>query len=64
VTEIFSRLAGLGALTPEIAIELLGMMIDAVGTGAEWSGENLDRLGEMAQQLADKIRGQEGDAAG
>ncbi len=57
MTEIFSRLASLGTLTPEIMIELLGMMIDAVGTGAEWSGENLDRLGEMTQQLADKVRG-------
>lgn len=54
---ILGRLANLGTLTPEIMIQLLGMMIDAVGTGEEWAGENLDQLGELTQQLADKVRG-------
>lgn len=57
MSDIIGRLAGLGAMTPEIMIEVLGMMIDAVGTGEEWAGENLDKLGELTQQLADKVRG-------
>ena len=57
MSDIIGRLAGLGALTPEIMMQLLGMMIDAVGTGEEWAGENLDQLGELTQQLADKVRG-------
>lgn len=57
MSDIIGRLAGLGALTPEIMMQLLGMMIDAVGTAEEWSGENLDQLGELTQQLADKVRG-------
>lgn len=60
MTDVFSRLASLGTLTPEIALQLLGMMIDAVGTAEEWSGENLDQLGELTQQLADKVRGVKG----
>jgi hypothetical protein len=64
MSDILGRLAGLGALTPEIMMQLLGMMIDAVGTGEEWTGENLDALGELTQRLADKVRGIKGDAAG
>lgn len=63
MSDIIGRLAGLGALTPEIMMQLLGMMIDAVGTGEEWTGENLDQLGELTQQLADKVRGVKGNAA-
>lgn len=63
MSDIVGRLAGLGALTPEIMMQLLGMMIDAVGTGEEWTGENLDQLGELTQRLADKVRGVKGDAA-
>lgn len=57
MSDIIGRLAGLGALTPEIMMQLLGMMIDAVGTGEEWSGEQLTELGRLTERLADKIRG-------
>lgn len=57
MSDILGRLAGLGALTPEIMMQLLGMMIDAVGTGEEWTGANLAQLGQLTEQLADKIRG-------
>lgn len=58
MSDIIGRLASLGALTPEIMIQLLGMMIDAVGTGEEWTGDNLAELGRLTEQLADKVRGQ------
>lgn len=57
MSDIIGRLASLGALTPEIALQLLGMMIDAVGTGEEWTGDNLSQLGALTKQLADKIEG-------
>jgi hypothetical protein len=59
VSDILGRLASLGTLTPEIAMQLMAMIIDGVGVGTEWTGENLAQLGELAQQLADKVRGEE-----
>lgn len=57
MTDIISRLRGLSSLGPELALELIATVIDGIGTGTEWSGEQLDQLGELAQQLADKVRG-------
>lgn len=57
MTDFIGRLASLGTMTPEIMLQVLGMIIDGVGTGEEWAGENLDQLGELTQQLADKVRG-------
>jgi hypothetical protein len=57
MSDMLGRLASLGTLTPEIAIQMLGMIIDGIGTGTEWTGENLDKLGELTQHLADKVRG-------
>jgi hypothetical protein len=57
MTDILNRLRGMASIGPELALELLATVIDGIGTGTEWSGEQLDRLGEMAQQLADKVRG-------
>lgn len=63
MTDILGKLASLGAMGPELMMQLMGMIIDGVGTGTEWTGENLDKLGELTQQLADKIRGvKEGQA--
>lgn len=57
MSDIIGRLASLGTLTPEIMLQMLGMVIDGIGTGEEWAGENLDQLGQLTQQLADKVRG-------
>lgn len=54
---IIGRLASLGTLTPEIMLQMLGMIIDGVGTAEEWGGESLDQLGELTQQLSNKVRG-------
>jgi hypothetical protein len=51
------RLQSLAGTGPEIILEVLATVIDGVGTAEEWSGEQLDRLGELTQQLADKVRG-------
>lgn len=64
MSDIIGRLASLGTLTPEIMLQMLGMVIDGVGTGEEWAGENLDQLGELTQQLANKIRGIKEQAGG
>lgn len=60
MTDFMGRLASLGTMTPEIMLQVLGMIVDGIGTGEEWAGENLDQLGELTQQLADRVRGIEG----
>lgn len=57
MSDIIGRLASLGTMGPELTLQLLGVILDGIGTGEEWAGENLDQLGELTQQLADKVRG-------
>ena len=57
VTDIIGRLMSMGKLGPDIALQVLGMVIDAVGTGEEWTGEQLSQLGALTEELADKVRG-------
>lgn len=57
MTDFLDRLRGLTSIGPELALELIATVIDGLGTGTEWSGEQLDRLGELTQSLADKIQG-------
>ena len=57
MSDIIGRLASMGTIGPELMLQLLGMILDGIGTGEEWAGENLDALGELTQQLADKVRG-------
>lgn len=56
-SDILGRLRGLTGIGPELALELIATVIDGLGTGTEWSGEQLDQLGELTQKLADKVRG-------
>ena len=56
-SELLGRLRGLAGIGPELALELVATVIDGIGTGEEWTGEQLDRLGELTQNLADKVRG-------
>jgi hypothetical protein len=57
MTDFIQRLASLGSMGPEVMLQVLGMILDGIGTGEEWAGENLDKLGELTQELADKVRG-------
>lgn len=57
MSDILGRLAGLGSMGPEVMLQVLGMVIDAVGTAESWSGEELAELGKLTEQLADKVRG-------
>lgn len=57
MSDIIGRLASMGTIGPELMLQLLGMILDGIGTGEEFAGENLDKLGELTSQLADKVRG-------
>jgi len=63
MTDLLGRLSNikdLFSMGGDAVIELLAMIVDGLGTGTEFSGEQLDRLGELAQQLADKVRAMKG----
>lgn len=48
-------LTGLLGAGPDMMLQVLAMVIDGIGTGTEWTGDQVARLGELQQQLADKI---------
>lgn len=49
-------IAGLMSIGGDALIEVLAGIVDAVGHGTEFSGEQLDRMGELFQTGADRIR--------
>jgi hypothetical protein len=55
-TNVLGNLENLLKMGPDALIQGLAGLIDGVGTGTEWTGEQVDRLGELEQQLADSIR--------
>jgi hypothetical protein len=56
MANVLGNLQNLVKMGPDVVIQGLAGLIDGVGTGTEWSGEQVDRLGELEQQLADSIR--------
>ena len=59
MADILGRLSDLAGLGKDALIEVLAGVIDALGTGTELTGEQVARLGELQQRLADIIRGAE-----
>lgn len=57
MSDIMGRLGDLAGLGKDALIEVLAGVIDALGQGTEFSGAQLERLGELQQRLADIIRG-------
>lgn len=60
MTDILGQLGNLAGMGPDVILEVLATTIDAIGTGTEWSGDQVARLGELEQALADKIRSLQG----
>lgn len=59
MTDILGRLGDLAGLGKDALIQVLSGVIDALGQGTEFSGEQIAQLGELQQRLADIIRGAE-----
>lgn len=59
MSDILGRLGDLSALGKDALIAVLAGVIDGLGQGTEFSGEQLANLGDLQQQLADIIRGGE-----
>lgn len=49
MANILDSLGGLGNLGRDAILELMSKLIDALGEGTEWTGEQLDKLGELEQ---------------
>jgi hypothetical protein len=56
ILEHISDIAGLRSLGGDALIEVLAGIVDGIGTGVEFTGEQLDTLGELFEKGADKIR--------
>jgi len=64
-TNVLGSLENLIKMGPDALIQGVAGLIDGLGSGTEWTGEQVDRLGELEQQLAEavrKLRAQEGAA--
>ena len=55
-TNLLGSLENVLKMGPDALIQALAGLVDGVGTGTEWTGEQIDKLGELEQQLADSIR--------
>ena len=64
MTDILGRLGDLAGLGKDALIQVLAGVIDALGTGTELTGEQVARLGELQQRLADIIRQAESGGGG
>jgi hypothetical protein len=56
MANVLGSVENLVKMGPDVVIQGLAGLIDGVGTGTEWTGEQVDKLGELEQQLADSIR--------
>lgn len=59
MSDILGRLGGLMGAGPELMLDALAMVVDALGQGTEFTGDQVARLGELQQQLAEIMRGAE-----
>lgn len=64
MTDILGRLGDLAGLGKDALITVLSGVIDALGTGTDLTGEQVSRLGELEQRLADIVRGAGSGGAG
>lgn len=49
------QLAGLADMGGDALLTVLSGVVEALGQGTEFTGEQIDKLGELQQQLADKV---------
>jgi hypothetical protein len=66
MSDVLGRLtsmADLLSLGGDALIELMAGIVDAIGVGSEFTGEQLAQLGALFQEGADKVRALKGEAA-
>jgi hypothetical protein len=55
MTDILGNLGSLGNLGADAMLTVLSTLIDAIGEGTEFTGEQIDKLGELEGKLAEKV---------
>jgi hypothetical protein len=53
-------LGSLGDMSTDALLSAMAGILDALGRGTEFTGEQLDRLGELERQFADVLRSARG----
>jgi len=61
VTNILGELGNLASQGPDMLLQGLSTLVDMIGEGTEWTGEQIDKLGELEQALAAKISSLKGE---
>jgi hypothetical protein len=56
MTDILGRLGDLPDLGTDALLTVLATVLDGLGRATEFSGEQIDRLGELERQFADIVR--------
>lgn len=56
MTNILGQLGGLADLGGDALLTALATVIDGLGTGTEWTGEQIEKLGELEGKLADILK--------
>lgn len=64
MTDILNRLGDFAGMGRDALITVLAAAVDALGEGTEFTGEQIDRLGEIEGRLADMMRRARGDGGG
>jgi hypothetical protein len=55
MTDVLGNLGNLGGMGADAVLSALSAVINAVGEGTEWTGEQIAKLGELEEQLAAKV---------
>lgn len=63
MTNFLGELGNLASQGPDMMLQGLSMLIDTVGEGTEWTGEQVAKLGELEEKLAAKVKSLKGDPA-
>jgi hypothetical protein len=56
VTDLLGKLGNLADMGGDALLTVLATTIDAIGKGTDFTGEQIERLGQLQQQLADVAR--------
>jgi hypothetical protein len=60
MTNILGEIGNLASQGPDMMLQAMSTLIDMVGEGTEWTGEQVAKLGELEEKLAAKVQSLKG----